>query len=152
MNLDTWIDLLLKGEEAPLPMPKEELVLGGLPIDEAIKSHVAWRENWFQALREHNLTNYGCEQVRADNRCKVGQWIYGPGTQYHNYPEYELLRKKHTEFHQCAGEAVQLHEKGHFAEAIVITKRTLPELSSKVGHSFADLLEAVHNEPSKVDA
>ena len=144
MNLDTWIDALLRGEQVSLPAPKEDLMLGGLPIDEAIKAHVAWRENWFNALRAHDFTNYSCEHVTADNHCKVGQWIYGAGTEYQHLVEYEHLRKTHAEFHRCAGEAVHLHEKGYFAEAIVITKRQLPELSSKVGHCFADLLEAVH--------
>lgn len=146
MSLKEWVEALINGQEIALPVPKVELMLNGIFIDNAVRSHVDWRNNWFTALREHKQDSYQLEKVSADDLCKVGQWIYGLGKEYEGMPEYEALKQKHAKFHRCAGDVVKLHNEGQFMDSIVIARGPLQELSLEVGIGFVDLLEAVQAE------
>ncbi|AWM80703.1 hypothetical protein DKL61_10300 [Gammaproteobacteria bacterium ESL0073] len=143
MSLKVWVEKLINGQESPLPVPKNYLMLNGIYIDDAVRSHVEWRNNWFNALRAHKSDTYEVEKVSADNLCKVGQWIYGPGKEYEGMAEYEALKQKHAAFHCCAGEVVKLHNNGLFMDSMMITKGELQDTSLKVGVGLVDLLEAV---------
>lgn len=142
MSLKVWVEGLIKGQEKPLTVSKDKMILNGLYIDEAIKSHIEWRENWFAALRERRADEYEFTKVTADNLCKVGQWIYSLGKKYEGMPEYETLKQKHAEFHNCAGEAIKLHKAGSFIDAMTTAKGPLQDLSLEVGINFINLLEA----------
>lgn len=57
------------------------------------------------------------EAVRADNKCIVGEWIYGPGKKYASLQEYAVLRDIHKSFHEEAYQALMLNKQGKKADA-----------------------------------
>ncbi|UYZ82879.1 hypothetical protein MTZ49_09665 [Entomomonas sp. E2T0] len=142
MSLEAWLEGLIKGKDEPLTVPKDKMMLNGLYIGDAIKSHIDWRENWFVAVLERRVGDYEFTKVTADNLCNVGQWIYSLGKKYEGMPEYELLKQKHAEFHMCAGKAVKLHKEGSLVNAMATAKGPLLDLSQEIGLSFIKLLKA----------
>lgn len=56
--------------------------------------------------------------VRADNQCKLGDWIYGDGMQFAKTAEYQALRDSHAEFHEHAYQALKLYSTGNYSEAL----------------------------------
>ncbi|MCK0069765.1 CZB domain-containing protein [Kordiimonas laminariae] len=57
------------------------------------------------------------ESVRADNKCIVGEWIYGPGSEFSDTEEYKKLKSIHADFHEEAYQALMLHKKGDTSAA-----------------------------------
>ncbi|WP_368299854.1 CZB domain-containing protein [Kluyvera sichuanensis] len=142
MEFSTWIKKRIAGENISLGIPKEQQNLNGLILEEAIAFHIAWRERWITALREHREDEFDAAQVSNDALCQVGEWIYNEGKSLAKHPEYERFRELHAQFHQCAGSIVSLHKKGHFMEALATVKNELMPLSEEVGLSLGELLEA----------
>lgn len=142
MEFGTWIKKRIAGEDAALGVPREKQNLNGLILEEAIAYHIAWRECWLTALRENRGHDFDITQVSSDAVCQVGKWIYNEGASFANYPEYEHFRILHAKFHQCAGNIVALHQKGHFLDAFAAVSNDLMPLSEEVGLSLGALLEA----------
>lgn len=57
------------------------------------------------------------QSVRADDKCIIGEWIYGPGADYAHHPEFAVLKRIHKEFHEAAYQALMLNQSGKKAEA-----------------------------------
>ena len=57
------------------------------------------------------------ESVRADNKCIVGEWIYGPGVSCKDIQEYTDLKDIHAQFHEEAYNALRLNMQGKSSEA-----------------------------------
>jgi hypothetical protein len=55
--------------------------------------------------------------VSRDDACALGKWLYGPGQQVQQLPEYQALREHHRHFHALAGKVVQEHLQGHAEQA-----------------------------------
>ncbi|WP_260862089.1 CZB domain-containing protein [Citrobacter sp. Marseille-Q6884] len=142
MEFGSWIKKRIAGEDIPLGVPKERQNLNGLILEEAIAYHIAWRERWLTALREHRGSEFDVSQVSSDAVCQVGKWIYNEGASLAKYPEYDHFRVLHAKFHQCAGKIVSLHQKGHFLDAFATVSDELMPLSEEVGLSLGALLEA----------
>ena len=79
MEFGTWIKKRIAGENISLGIPKEQQNLNGLILEEAIAFHIAWRERWITALREHREDEFDAAQVSNDALCQVGEWIYNEG-------------------------------------------------------------------------
>lgn len=56
--------------------------------------------------------------VKADNKCIVGEWIYGPGVSCRDMAEYSELKTVHADFHLEAYNALILHQQGKVDEAL----------------------------------
>ncbi|SFR18288.1 MULTISPECIES: CZB domain-containing protein [unclassified Enterobacter] len=142
MEIRSWIKRRIEGENVALGVPAERQNLNGLIFEEAIAFHIAWRERWLTALREHRGNEFDVAQVSSDAVCKVGNWIYNEGAALSRHPEYEHFRLLHAKFHTCAGKIVDLHQKGRFLDAFAAVSDELMPLSEEVGLSLGALLEA----------
>ncbi len=79
------------------------------------------------------------ESVRADNKCIVGEWIYGPGQTHSSSEEYKLLKDIHAKFHEEAYQALMLHQNGKVSEAMHYVNSGPFEQKSK------EIKTALHN-------
>lgn len=80
-------------------------------FDEAIIAHSAWKIRLSKYIRNPD-GSLNVADVCVDNKCLLGQWIYGEGARYSHLPQYEVLRNEHARFHFAAGEVVKKAHKG----------------------------------------
>lgn len=91
-----------------IEIPKHESALIQLlDIDEAISSHLAWREKLVQHLIIPD-PSFNYQVISADNCCAVGKWIDKIEPRFSQYQEFRNLKNVHSEFHRCAGEIAQV--------------------------------------------
>jgi hypothetical protein len=76
-----------------------------LDFDAVLDAHAAWKAKLreFIAGRGDPLDP---SIVCRDDKCLLGQWIYGDGQQLSGDAEFLTLKDVHAQFHQCAGEIV----------------------------------------------
>lgn len=82
-----------------------------MDFDQAIAAHGAWKmklRDYF-SKRDGSLNH---SVVSSDNKCPLGQWIQGEGSQYLKLPEYSTLKQEHARFHKAAGVVVQKADSG----------------------------------------
>ena len=87
-----------------------------MDFDAAIGTHSKWKRN----LRRSLSTSHGClhpNDFRADDKCELGQWIYGEGARHSALPEYVNLRYAHARFHAAVGELVAKTNAGALVNA-----------------------------------
>lgn len=73
------------------------------------------------------------ETCGRDDRCELGQWILGEGSErFGGTPELAGLKAIHTQFHRCAGSVIRAVLDGHAAEAQKLLERDLFPLSTEV--------------------
>lgn len=145
MAIEKWIDGLINGTQPDLPVARDAMMLNGLSVIDAIESHVNWRNKWFKALRADDPSAKDAEKIACDHLCQVGQWIYSAGKSYEHLPEYTELKQRHADFHLCASEAVKLHNKGEFLEAVTLAMGPLTTSSKTVASGFLSLFKASAN-------
>lgn len=103
----------------------EELFLTHLEIKQHLKKIIQ---------REEHADE---ESVRADDRCSLGNWIYGKGQKYSGLPQYQRLKVAHATFHQQAYKALKLYNEGHYAEALAyIETGPFEESSLEIKNAF----------------
>ena len=76
-----------------------------MDFDAAIGTHSKWKRN----LRRSLAINDGClhpDDFRADDKCELGQWIYGEGAHHSALPEFANLKYAHARFHTVVAELV----------------------------------------------
>jgi hypothetical protein len=81
-------------------------------FDQAIAAHSAWKQKLADYLAKHDGSLKHAE-ITLDNKCLLGQWIYGEGSQYSNLAEYSALKAEHARFHKAASEVVRKADSGH---------------------------------------
>lgn len=143
MDLKLWIEQYNAGKEVPLNLTTAQQDLHGLYLLEAIAAHEAWIEKLESTLRGKNPEEYDPAVVGVDRLCKLGKWLYGDGLFLDKYPEYKVVKNAHARFHQCAGDILQNHRKGHLMEAISALRHELIDLSKEVKVSLVSLLDKV---------
>jgi hypothetical protein len=73
------------------------------------------------------------ETCSQDNRCELGQWILGEGTErFGATPEHASLKAIHTQFHRCAGQVIRAALEGDRMRAQKLLERDLFPLSTEV--------------------
>lgn len=145
-HLKYWLEQQLAGNRIPLNLPTEEQDLHGLTLSTAINAHMAWIDKLTLTLKGQNPEEYDPEIVGADHLCAVGKWIYGEGKDLAKHPEYEQLRTKHAEFHECAGGILKKHKQKHFADAMFDLRHKMVDLSNDVQTALVALLLAYKGE------
>lgn len=75
-------------------------------FDEAISAHSQWKSKLVAYIAKPDGT-LEAGIVSLDNRCPLGQWIYGEGAQHSGLPEFTKLRTEHNRFHKIAGDVVR---------------------------------------------
>lgn len=87
-----------------------------MDFDAAIEAHV----NWKLKLRSYIDKKEGglvATDVEKDNKCALGQWIFGEGLKFQNLPEFSALKEDHKTFHKCAAAVVRAVDAGDSATA-----------------------------------
>jgi len=78
-------------------------------ITNAIAAHGLWKAHLQRAISTGNIDK-SVNDIRADNCCEFGQWLYGStiGTEDKNSPFYKDIKDLHAQFHRLAGDIAQL--------------------------------------------
>lgn len=106
---------------------------------EAINAHIAWKlklQKYIDGVSEERLNP---EIICQDNKCKLGQWIYGEGQVLKAQPLFQDCREKHAAFHQFAAEVVRKCDSGDKSEAQVMLDSQYRVLSRKIIKSLTQL-------------
>lgn len=82
-----------------------------MDFNEAIKAHTAWKMKLSVYLQKPD-GSLKIMDVEPDNKCALGQWIYGEGLKYNTMPEYGILKTEHTKFHKCAAGVIKKADAG----------------------------------------
>lgn len=90
----------------------EGLAEEDLDFQKWIKAHRDWRARliaFIGGTSEERLDEY---EVCRDDRCALGQWIHGHGTQYYGDVDvFEQLKTHHRDFHVSAGMVIAMFKK-----------------------------------------
>ena len=88
-------------------------------ITRAIGAHGMWKTRLMMAI-ESGSSEFDPIKVCQDNQCDFGHWLHGATLQATDKanPNYEVVRKLHTEFHKLTGEILRLALAGKKQEAL----------------------------------
>lgn len=77
-------------------------------VQNAIRAHGAWKLRLKAAIATGTST-LSVDQVARDDCCDFGKWLYSnkitPTTK--NGVPYQVIKRLHSEFHQCAGSVLK---------------------------------------------
>lgn len=82
-----------------------------MDFNEAIKAHSDWKMKLKGYLRNPDGSLKAID-VSRDNKCALGQWIYGEGAKWSALPEYEILKTEHAKFHKEAAQVITKADSG----------------------------------------
>jgi hypothetical protein len=137
-----WFQKHLAGDEKAV-LSNEDDSLSGLSLVESIATHMAWRKRLQATLDGTSSENIDVGSVAQDSVCVLGKWLYGSGKQlYSHLPEYDVLRKAHTEFHLCAGEVLLEHQNRNTEAAQAIIKGPFSNYSNQIQLDLVKLFTA----------
>jgi hypothetical protein len=87
-----------------------------MTLEEAIEAHTVWTHTLSSCLRnfDGHLTP---DEVRAQSRGAIGQWLYREGLRYYGLPEYEAVMADHVRFCSIAAKIVARASKGEDVSA-----------------------------------
>mgnify|MGYP003406294970 CR=1 FL=1 len=80
-------------------------------FDDAIKAHATWKMK-LQTYISKPDGSLKANEVEPDNKCALGQWIYGEGSKYSALPEYTALKNEHARFHKAAAGVIKKADSG----------------------------------------
>lgn len=86
-------------------------------IEAALAAHAQWKQRLQDAIATGQST-FQAENVRKDNACQFGQWLYAVSEADRNTPMFMKVRELHASFHRTAGEILHLAVSGKKAEAL----------------------------------
>ena len=87
-------------------------------FDEAITAHSQWKIRLQSFVAGTSKETLDPAIVGVDNKCVLGQWIYGEAKQYAGEIEYKQLLEEHARFHKCAAQVLQTSLAGKQQEAV----------------------------------
>ena len=76
-------------------------------VKKAIGAHGKWKLNLRTAINR-GKSEYSVEDIRCDNLCEFGKWLYGPTIDEETKAgkPYEVVKRLHAEFHRCASQVL----------------------------------------------
>lgn len=121
--------------KAPPPPIPQSPASGPAKLDFArvIKAHQDWKKRLRLATnRPAEAARLDPSAIARDDQCALGEWIHGAGQLCcGSTSEYDPLKKKHAEFHRCAGEVADFARKGDVAAAKQLLYGRFSELSEQ---------------------
>lgn len=78
---------------------------GAMDFEVSIKAHKDWKVKLKNYLKKPDGSLKSAE-VCLDNKCQLGQWIYGGGVRWDSLTEYATLKSEHAKFHKCAADII----------------------------------------------
>ena|ERR1035437_5608898 len=82
-----------------------------MDFDGAIRAHSEWKMKLSAYIRNPDGSLKAAD-ICPDNKCALGEWIYGEGSKYSHMPEYAALKTEHEKFHKEASEVVKKSDAG----------------------------------------
>jgi methyl-accepting chemotaxis protein len=106
-------------------------------FEKAAHAHTEWKHRLYACINgEGERLDAGV--VSSDNRCALGEWIYGAGKRFATHAEYESLRTAHAGFHRCAGQVATLTQAGRLEAATQLLRSEFEaESKNTIGHLYA---------------
>ena len=104
-----------------------------------IGAHVMWKKRLQALLDGTSEESLDAAAIGLDNRCTLGQWIYGDGQTFNQEEKFEEVRLMHAEFHKLAANVVSLYQSGRIEEATVLLNGNYSKLSERLKHRIMSL-------------
>ncbi|MFZ3231586.1 MAG: CZB domain-containing protein [Pseudobdellovibrio sp.] len=82
-----------------------------MDFDSAIKAHTAWKMKLGNYIKKPD-GSIKTADVQFDNKCDLGQWIYGEGSKHSAMAEFSALKAEHAKFHKCAAAIIAQADAG----------------------------------------
>ena len=108
-----------------------------------ISAHVLWKKRLLALLDGSSDEKLDPEAIGIDNKCALGQWIYGDGQTFSRTASFETVRTMHAEFHRLAAEVVTLYQAGKITEAEQLLQREYSRHSERLKHRILALSHEV---------
>jgi len=122
----------------------EAVGLHGLDMQKAIDIHIDWIRR-LKAMIEGKGQIIAAGEAVRDDRCMLGNWIAANATGgLESLEEFQRLKRDHSKFHLHAGMVVGYHESGSKAEAMLLLRSDLRELSNEIRLDIIQLYAAWH--------
>ncbi len=113
-----------------------------------INAHVLWKKRLQSLLDGTSQETFDPVAVGVDNRCMLGQWIYGDGQAFSQLDKFEEARLLHAQFHQLAAEVVSLYHSGQSDAAAALLQGDYARLSERLKHRILSLAGQVKQHES----
>ncbi len=142
ISTEEWVTRRLSGQNVTGFEPDTRTTMPGLPLVDAVEAHLAWVGRLTDAFRNHRDDELDENALGVDNMCILGKWIYSEEPTLGRYPEYELLRETHAQFHLLVKRIISDHKRGYMLESIKALDHDLPKRSREVCLKIAALASA----------
>jgi hypothetical protein len=102
-------------------------------IDKAVSAHGAWKVRLRMAIM-HGSSHFDPAVVECDDRCEFGKWLYGSSLSADTRAEmpYQVVRRLHAEFHQCAARVLSSAIGSRQDEAAALMASNFDERSQRL--------------------
>ncbi|QQR80059.1 MAG: CZB domain-containing protein [Deltaproteobacteria bacterium] len=108
-----------------------------MDFDQAIRAHSEWKIKLQGYLKKPDKS-LKASDIEVDNKCPLGQWIYGEGHKHAALPEYTTLKAEHAKFHKAAAAVVRKADSGQST-----TEETALGSNSEFGSSSSSVVSAI---------
>ena len=107
----------------------------------ALDSHIKWKACLQADIAGESEEALDVYAVSRDDRCTLGQWLYGiGGERFGSLPAYAELKSRHARFHRCAGEVLAIARGGERRRALhMLEEGPYPEASEQVAAAIVAL-------------
>lgn len=113
------------------------LCVDGMDFGTAMRAHGALTRRLEEALQGQGDHRLDVQRLRRCDSGRLGRWLHGPGLAlYGHLPNYRRLLMMHRSLHLAAADVLDLHLRGHTAEAQAM-------LDSGLYARYADLVRAL---------
>ncbi|MGV6821216.1 MAG: CZB domain-containing protein [Parvularcula sp.] len=87
-------------------------------IQKALTAHGAWKMRIQTSISRKSI-DADPDTVCCDNLCEFGKWLYGPSMDEMTRAgkPYQVIRRLHAEFHECAAEVLREIDAGNMTKA-----------------------------------
>lgn len=82
-----------------------------MDFEAAIAAHSAWKTKLKTYLKNPDRS-LKASDIEVDNKCVLGQWIYGEGKKWNSTAGYSDLKTEHAEFHKAAAAVIRRADSG----------------------------------------
>ena len=92
-----------------------------MSLSEEIMDAVGYHGNWKQRFRQAIETGTGdfvVEQIKNDNQCDFGKWLYSLSADEKNSSHWSNIQQLHAKFHIEAARLLKLATQGRQQEAM----------------------------------
>jgi aerotaxis receptor len=115
-------------------------------LERAVSAHEQWKSRLRSAIQGGGILD--ATTARSDNRCELGNWIYGEqSAPFQSLPEFADLKTKHARFHLLAATLVTLINGGAVARALKeLDTGEYPRASCEVVHAIEALKQRLPRE------